>query len=63
MPDSRLLVDLRAVVGEHGISLERKEYLGISRTLAEIATMHALKAALDPRGILNPGKVIDVHGA
>ncbi|HWM69902.1 MAG TPA: FAD-linked oxidase C-terminal domain-containing protein, partial [Steroidobacteraceae bacterium] len=56
---------LRSITGsisaEHGIGLERKAYLEISRTRAEIATMRALKAALDPRGILNPGKVIDVH--
>jgi FAD/FMN-containing dehydrogenase len=56
---------LRSLAGcisaEHGIGLERKPYLEISRTQAEIATMRALKAALDPRGILNPGKVIDVH--
>jgi FAD/FMN-containing dehydrogenase len=56
---------LRGIAGsisaEHGIGLERKPYLEISRTRAEIATMRALKAALDPRGILNPGKVIDVY--
>jgi FAD/FMN-containing dehydrogenase len=56
---------LRGITGsisaEHGIGLERKAYLEISRTRAEIATMRALKAALDPRAILNPGKVIDVH--
>jgi FAD/FMN-containing dehydrogenase len=58
---------LRAISGsisaEHGIGLERKAYLGISRSPAEIATMRALKAALDPRGILNPGKVFDVQPA
>jgi FAD/FMN-containing dehydrogenase len=58
---------LRSITGsisaEHGIGLERKAYLEISRTQAEIATMRALKAALDPRGILNPGKVIDVQRA
>jgi len=56
---------LRSITGsisaEHGIGLERKAYLEISRSPAEIATMRALKAALDPRGILNPGKVFDVH--
>jgi FAD/FMN-containing dehydrogenase len=50
-----------SISAEHGIGLERKAYLEISRTRAEIATMRALKAALDPRAILNPGKVIDVH--
>jgi len=50
-----------SISAEHGIGLERKPYLEISRSSAEIATMRTLKAALDPRGILNPGKVIDVH--
>jgi FAD/FMN-containing dehydrogenase len=52
-----------AISAEHGIGLERKAYLGISRSAAEIATMRALKTALDPRGILNPGKVFDVQPA
>jgi FAD/FMN-containing dehydrogenase len=54
---------LRALGGsisaEHGIGLERKQYLGISRSPAEIVAMRAIKAALDPRHILNPGKVFD----
>jgi FAD/FMN-containing dehydrogenase len=58
---------LRSIAGsisaEHGIGLERKAYLEISRSPAEIATMRALKTALDPRGILNPGKVFDVQTA
>jgi FAD/FMN-containing dehydrogenase len=56
---------LRSIAGsisaEHGIGLERKEYLEISRSPAQIATMRALKTALDPRGILNPGKIFDVQ--
>jgi FAD/FMN-containing dehydrogenase len=52
-----------SISAEHGIGLERKAYLNISRSAAEIATMRALKAALDPRGILNPGKVFDVQPA
>ena len=50
-----------SISAEHGIGLERKSYLGISRSAAEIATMKALKVALDPRGILNRGKVFDVQ--
>ena len=50
-----------AISAEHGIGLERKSHLAISRSAAEISVMRALKAALDPRGILNPGKVFDVR--
>jgi FAD/FMN-containing dehydrogenase len=46
-----------SVSAEHGIGLEKRAYLPLSRSAAEIATMRVLKNALDPRGILNPGKV------
>jgi FAD/FMN-containing dehydrogenase len=46
-----------SVSAEHGIGLEKRAYLPLSRTPAEIATMRLIKRALDPRGILNPGKV------
>ncbi len=48
------------VSAEHGIGLEKRDYLGWSRTAEEIATMRALKKALDPRHTLNPGKVFAV---
>ena len=44
--------------GEHGIGLEKKAYLKVSRSEAEIALMRTLKTALDPKGILNPGKIL-----
>lgn len=43
---------------EHGIGLEKRDYLQYSRSPEEIALMHTLKQALDPKGILNPGKVL-----
>jgi len=46
-----------SVSAEHGIGLEKRNYLPLSRTPAEIATMKLIKRALDPKGILNPGKV------
>ena len=45
---------------EHGVGLEKKPYLGISRSADEIALMRTVKKALDPRGILNPGKIFDL---
>jgi len=47
-----------SVSAEHGIGLEKKPYLELSRNPAEIALMQTLKRTLDPHGILNPGKVI-----
>ncbi len=49
-----------AISAEHGIGLEKKEYLPISRTAAEIELMRMLKRSLDPKNILNPGKVVSV---
>ena len=46
-----------SISAEHGIGLEKKPYLGICRGEVEIAVMRALKAALDPDRILNPGKI------
>jgi len=47
-----------AVSAEHGIGLEKREWLSISRTDAEIQLMKTLKRSLDPQNILNPGKVL-----
>ncbi|WP_435170701.1 FAD-binding oxidoreductase [Falsirhodobacter sp. 1013] len=44
------------VSAEHGIGAIKRDYLSYSRTEAEIATMRLIKSALDPKGILNPGK-------
>jgi len=46
-----------SVSAEHGIGLEKKPYLSVCRSESEIALMRRLKAALDPKGILNPGKI------
>jgi FAD/FMN-containing dehydrogenase len=49
-----------AISAEHGIGLEKKPYLPISRTSEEIALMKTLKRSLDPKNLLNPGKVISI---
>jgi len=48
-----------AISAEHGIGLEKRDYLPISRTQAEIDLMIRLKQMMDPNNILNPGKVVD----
>ena len=57
---------LRAIKGsvsaEHGIGLEKKSYLNVSKTEEEINLMKKLKKSLDPNNILNPGKLFDLKG-
>lgn len=48
-----------SVSAEHGIGLHKKAYLSISRTDEEIALMKTFKDTLDPKSLLNPGKVLD----
>ncbi|HEY3639099.1 MAG TPA: FAD-binding oxidoreductase [Rhizomicrobium sp.] len=49
-----------SVSAEHGIGLEKRRYLPLSRSDAEIDLMRRLKRALDPRNILNPGKIFEL---
>ena len=46
-----------SVSAEHGIGIEKKPYLHLSRTKQEINYMKAMKKAFDPKGILNPGLI------
>jgi FAD/FMN-containing dehydrogenase len=50
-----------SISAEHGIGSHKTRYLHYSRKPEEVALMHTLKSALDPKGILNPGKVIGVR--
>jgi len=49
-----------SISAEHGVGLLKKDYLGYSRTPAELTVMRAIKRALDPMNLLNPGKILDV---
>src|SRR6266567_229186 len=44
-----------SVSAEHGIGRAKARWLGLTRRPAEIAAMRAIKVALDPAGLLNPG--------
>ena len=46
------------VTGEHGIGAARREFLEEQRGADAVAVMRAIKVALDPLGILNPGRVV-----
>ncbi len=61
----KILVDLYhltaslggTISGEHGIGHKRSKYMSIFCSKAELEVMQALKRALDPNNILNPGKI------
>jgi glycolate oxidase len=43
--------------GEHGVGLSKAPYIELELSPHQIAAMKAIKAALDPKNILNPGKM------
>ena len=48
-----------AISGEHGIGLAKTPFLRVQHRAAQVKAMRAVKQALDPRGILNPGKMFE----
>lgn len=49
-----------AISGEHGIGYIKKEYLPLQFSSEYLKTLVAIKKALDPHNILNPGKIFDI---
>ena len=47
------------ITGEHGIGLAKKEFLPKFAGAAQMRVMRELRKTLDPKGILNPGKMFD----
>jgi FAD/FMN-containing dehydrogenase len=47
-----------SVSAEHGIGVAKRRWLSLTRSESEIAAMRAIKTALDPAGILNPGVLL-----
>ena len=43
--------------GEHGVGIGKREFLEIEHGAETLAVMRSIKATLDPKGILNPGKI------
>jgi glycolate oxidase len=59
----RRCIDLGGTVsGEHGIGLEKREYLPLMYSPADLAAMRKVKAVLDPDGLCNPGKIFPEGG-
>ena len=55
----RLVLALGGTIsGEHGIGLDKRDYVGWEVGATELSLMRALKAQFDPAGILNPGKAL-----
>lgn len=50
------------IASEHGIGRAKTRWLELARTQTEIETMHVLKSALDPKGLLNPGVIFEDRG-
>lgn len=46
-----------SISAEHGIGVLKRDYLGASRSEAELGMMRTMKRALDPQNLLNPGKI------
>jgi len=46
------------ISAEHGVGLAKARFLSLCRSGDEIASMRRLKSALDPRGILSPGRIL-----
>ena len=49
-----------AISGEHGIGLAKTPFLRIQHRPAQVKAMQAVKQALDPKGICNPGKMFEI---
>jgi glycolate oxidase len=47
------------ITGEHGVGLAKKDFLHLKTGEAGLELMQRLKAAFDPNGILNPGKIVN----
>ena len=50
-----------SISAEHGIGLEKKPWLDVTRSADERKLMKDIKQLLDPGNILNPGKILDLH--
>jgi glycolate oxidase len=46
------------ITGEHGVGVEKINQMCLQFTKEELDQFHALKAAFDPKGLLNPGKAV-----
>ncbi len=50
-----------SIAGEHGVGVEKREFLTCMYQPGEIASMLEIKQVFDPQGLLNPGKIFPEH--
>jgi len=46
------------ITGEHGVGVEKLDQMCVQFSAPELSAFHAIKAAFDPAGLLNPGKAV-----
>ena len=55
----RLVLSLEGTLsGEHGVGIDKRDYVGWEVQADTLALMRQLKQVFDPAGILNPGKTL-----
>jgi D-lactate dehydrogenase (cytochrome) len=47
-----------SITGEHGVGMEKRDFMPVMYSGAELAAMQEIKEIFDPEGLLNPGKVL-----
>jgi glycolate oxidase len=52
-----------SITGEHGVGVEKRDYLPAMFAAEEIACLKRIRSAFDPKGIANPGKMFPEKGA
>jgi FAD/FMN-containing dehydrogenase len=50
-----------SISAEHGIGQAKIPWLHLTRSDADIGAMQAIKRALDPTGLFNPGVLLPLH--
>ena len=48
-----------SISAEHGVGIAKRRWLGLTRGAVDMAAMRAIKRALDPAGLLNPGVLFE----
>jgi glycolate oxidase len=48
-----------SITGEHGVGVEKRDYMKLMFSPADLALMEDVRAAVDPERLANPGKMLD----